>query len=407
MYIYGNVTRDCSTVCQFVRFGQALGIALAAAGFTALISACALPQAKPPAVDFLVTTADSAYWVTSDGRSLRVRGVPMMLARVDGRFMELYVADDDHSYRNAVFLGQRMYARDLVRGDSVQLFADTLVPRLAAEYAKAHPGERPLEPDEETNPNPPSSVTADIEILDVHGPYVSFEYRTNIDVSHGDRSIDAHRARRGVLDARTGAPVSLALLFGSPAADSAVAEMNAQWRTTRDSLLALPDARAARAQRALESFAFDPASFTIVADGRQPAVVFAVPGETRVSGGGTLELKARPLAATPWWNAILDELPAGAESLLQWVHGTRTLIARPSEDGERSRLVVRDALRRDWPVGMVTGAIRHVIWLDASVDAESRKALRKAFNEASSYSEETRVAGLDLFRRGRFGRTSS
>jgi hypothetical protein len=309
----------------------------------------------------------------------------MMLARIDGRFKELYVADEDHSYRDAVFLGQRMYARDLVRGDSMQIFADTLVPRLATEYAKAHPGERPLDPDEETNPNPPSSVTAAVEILDVHGPYISFEYRTNIDVNHGDRSIDAHRVRRGVLDARTGTPASLALLFGSPAAESAVADMRSQWTTTRDSLLALPDERAARAQRALESFAFDPASFTILADAQKPSVIFTVPGETSGGSGGALELRARP----------------------QWVHGSSTLFARASEDGERSRLVVRDALRRDWPVGVVTGAIQHVIWLDKSVDADSRKALRKAFIEASGYSEDTRVAALDLFRRGRAGRTTS
>jgi hypothetical protein len=407
VYIYGNVTRDCTPVRQFVRFGLVLGTAALAALASALTSACALPQAKAPAVDFLVTTADSAYWVTSDGKSLRMRGVPMMLARIDGRFKELYVADDDHSYRNAVFLGQRMYARDLVRGDSVQIFADTLAPRLAAEYAKSHPGERPLEPDEEVNQHPPSSVTAEIEILDVHGPFVSFEYRTDIDVNHGDRSIDAHRARRGVLDARTGAPVSLALLFGPAAADSAVADMRTQWTTTRDSLLALPDERAARAQRALESFAFDPASFTIVADAQKPSVIFAVPGETRGTSGGALELRARPIAAAPWWNAILDELPAGAESLLEWVHGSSTLFARASEDGTRSRLAVRDAMRRDWPVGVVSGVIQHVIWLDKSVDADARRALRKAFNEASGYSEETRVAALELFRRGRFGRTTS
>ena len=394
MYINGNVTRDCTPARQIVRTALALG----AGGLVALASACALPRAKAPAVDFLVTTADSAYWVTSDGQSLRMRGVPMVLARIDGRFKELYVADDDHSYRDAVFLGQRMYARDLVRGDSVQLFADTLVPRLAAAYAKAHPGERPLDPDEETNPHPPSSVTAEIEILDVHGPYISFEYRTDIDVNHGDRLIDAHRARRGVLDARTGTAVSLSLLFGSAAADSAVAEMRTQWTTTRDSLLGLPDERAARAQRALESFAFDPTSFTIVADARKPSVIFAVPGETRGGSGGALKLRARPIAAAPWWNAILEELPAGAESLLQWVHGSSTLFARPSEDGERSRLVVRDAMRRDWPVGIVTGAIQHVIWLDASVDADARKALRKAFNEASGYSEETRVAARNAER---------
>jgi hypothetical protein len=142
-------------------------------------------------------------------------------------------------------------------------------------------------------------------------------------------------------------------------------------------------------------------------DGFCASVIFTVPGETSGGSGGALELRARPIAAAPWWNAIVDELPTGAASLLQWVHGSSTLCARASEDGERSRLVVRDALRRDWPVGVVTGAIQHVIWLDKSVDADSRKALRKAFIEASGYSEDTRVAALDLFRRGRAGRTTS
>jgi len=402
VYINRNVTAECTPTRQLVRLLLAVGV-----GALGTLSACALPHAKPPAVDFLVTTADSAYWVTSDGQSLRMRGVPMMLARIDGRFKELYVADDDRSYRNALFLGQRMYARDLVRGDSVLIFADTLVPRLAAEYGESHPGERPLEPDEDANPHPPSSVTAEFEILDVHGPYISYEYRTDIDVRHGDQSIDAHRARRGVLDARTGKPVSLSLLFGSAAADSAVAEMRTQWTTTRDSLLGLPDARAARAQRALESFAFDSSSFTSVAESGKPAVIFAVPGETHGGSRGALELRSRTVTQTAWGTAILDELPAGTASLSQWVHGSATLLARPIEDGERSQLTVRDAIRRDWPVGLVTGAIQHVIWLDASVDADARKALRKAFNEASGYSEETRVAAGEFFRRARPARISS
>jgi hypothetical protein len=381
-----------------------LGVAASSVG----VSGCALPKAKAPPADFIITTADSAYWVTSDGTALRMRGVPMMLARIDGRFTELYVADDDHSYFNAVFLGQRVYARDLVRGDSVQLFADSIVPRLAAEYAKAHPGERPLDRDQETNPRPPSSVTADIEILDVHGPYISFEYRTDIDVNHGDRSIDAHRARRGVLDARTGKPVTLAALFGEAAADSAVSDMRRQWTTTRDSLLALPDERGARAQRVLGTFEFDPTSFTLEASARKPSVVFAVPGETHAGAAGALALTPRTIAAAPWWNAIIDELPDGTDSLMQWAHGGATLLARPiDDDGGRSRIVLRDGMRRDWPVGLVTGSIQHVMWLDASVDAPTRKALRKAFNEASGYSEENRVAALDLLRRARSSRAAS
>src|SRR5262245_19826431 len=63
---------------------------------------------KPPAADFLVTAGDSAFWVsTIDGR-LRIRRAPLTLAYYDGRFYELYVADDDRSYFDALLIGQRV-----------------------------------------------------------------------------------------------------------------------------------------------------------------------------------------------------------------------------------------------------------------------------------------------------------
>src|ERR1019366_9838326 len=126
----------------------------------AVAAACAGKPAAPPHTDLIVATADSSYWVTSGPQGLRVRGVPMLLARVDGRFRELYVADDDRSYFDAVLAGQRLWSRDLVRGDSVELFADTLVPRFAKSYAKAHPDDTPLAADEETSEHPRTTVTA-------------------------------------------------------------------------------------------------------------------------------------------------------------------------------------------------------------------------------------------------------
>ena len=81
--------------------------------------------------DFIVTTGDSSYWVTSGPQGLRMRGVPMLLARVDGRFREIYVADDDRSYFDAVLVGRsasgRATSSAAIRSE---LFADTLVPAL-------------------------------------------------------------------------------------------------------------------------------------------------------------------------------------------------------------------------------------------------------------------------------------
>jgi hypothetical protein len=65
----------------------------------------ATPSAVPHA-DFIVATADSTYWITSVPQGLRVRGVPMLLARVDGRFREIYVADDDRSFYNAALVAR-------------------------------------------------------------------------------------------------------------------------------------------------------------------------------------------------------------------------------------------------------------------------------------------------------------
>ena len=84
-----------------------------------------------PPTDFLVTAGDSAFWVsTVDGR-LRMRRAALTLGYVDGRFYELYVADDDRSYYDALLIGQRIYRRDLVSGDSVQVFEDQRVTTIA------------------------------------------------------------------------------------------------------------------------------------------------------------------------------------------------------------------------------------------------------------------------------------
>ena len=245
-----------------------------AATLAVALLAAACGGGKPPAAptaDLIVATADSSYWVTSGAHGVRTRGVPMLLARIDGRFREIYAADDDRSYFDAVLVGQRLWSRDLVRGDSVELFADTLVPRFAKSYAKAHPDDTPLAKDDDTAAHPRITVTADLEVIGVHGPYISYEYRTDMDVTGERTNTDRHTARRAVLDVRTGKQVTVAELFGGEAASGVELAANAEWKGARDSLLALRDRRSRRAQRAVASFTFDPTSFTIESRGGRAA----------------------------------------------------------------------------------------------------------------------------------------
>lgn len=358
------------------------------------VSACggARAPADVPAADLIVATADSSYWVTNGPQGLRVRGVPLLLARVDGRFREIYVADDDRSYFDAVLVGQRLWSRDIVRGDSIEIFADSIVPRFATTYAKAHPGDAPLTRDEEAAEHPRTTVTAELEVLGVHGPYVSYEYRTDMDVTGERNNTDRHTARRGVLDARTGKAVTVAALFGGPAATRAEGDAGAAWRSARDSLLAARDRRSGRVQRALASFAFDPRSFTIESENAAPRVRFAVPGEAARGSLNALELESSEVAAAPWWNDVRGELPTGPDSLLSWKKNGLELRAALAEDGETARLTLRDSTRKDWRVGAVTAPVWRVIWLDSTVKAEDRKALKRAFSDASLYSDDVRIA---------------
>ena len=87
-------------------------------GFCALVMVVTVcterAAARPPRAEFIVAAGDSSYWVHSDGGGVKLRGSPIVLARIDSAFLELYVVDDDESYENAEFVGQRLYERDLV-----------------------------------------------------------------------------------------------------------------------------------------------------------------------------------------------------------------------------------------------------------------------------------------------------
>lgn len=362
----------------------------AALCFALLAAACASPRpAPPPPAEFVVTTVDSAFWVTSDRQGMHVRGVPMVLARVDGRFHEVYVADDDRSFYDALFVGQRIFVRDIASGDSTELFADTIVTRLALEYASAHPNEEPLGPDEQASRRPRTTATADLEVMDVHGPYLSFEYHSDLDFTGERGRADRHAVRRMVVDLRDGSIAPLHTLFGREAAERATVAAEREWDRSRDSLLARSVGNGGGVRPA---YAFDPASFSLAALDGAPRVVFAVPGESSRGPLRTVELAPQAVAAPAWWHDAADAMPAGADSLGRWQRGGLSVVARLDSTGDRARLTLHDAKRGAWDIGVVAAPVKKVFWLDATVNADSRKALRRAFNEASAYAEDTRIA---------------
>lgn len=365
----------------------ALGVA------SLIVAACERPE--PPADrELLVVTADSTFWVRAVGGTVRTRGVPMLVARVDGRFKEIYVADDDRSYYDAVFVGHRLFARDLVRGDSIELNRDTVVARLALEYAEAHPDEAPLEPDEPENDNASMRATSDLEILGIAGPYLSYEHHTDVDTRDEKSADHRHQYRRGVIDIRTGNAVDVSALFGR-AADTAIAGARRDWLASRDSLLSIGGPGAPRVRAALADFSFDPTSLGVAPEGHAPTLRFAVPARGVNPDMEPVELPARRMAAPAWWSAVAAELPIAPEDSAQparWAFGSDTLTATLHASGQGWNVALRMPPAEPRPAMHVTSAIERVIWLDSTVSANDRAALRRAFDEAGNYDGARQVA---------------
>ena len=344
-----------------------------------------------PSTDFLVTAGDSAFWVsTVDGR-LRMRRAALTLAYVEGRFYELYVADDDRSYYDALLIGQRIYRRDLVSGDSVQVFEDKRVTNIARQYAAEHPDERRLGDDEDGSDDPHTVATSDIELLDVLGPMLSYEHHTDIDIANLE---DTHNVRYGVVDLRNGSPATLRAIFGDSAARRIVADARAAYRVVIDSVRRVRSGRGRRAARVIDAFHFDSTSFALLDIDGSPRVGFYVPGEGVSGAGLALPL---PHVRTPepaWWGTIASTVPTlGADSASEVWRGPRyDVIAHYDTSGEYATLVVRDSAKNEWPAGRLPTPTRRVYRLDiTNVDTKVRRGLARAFDESTLYSGSART----------------
>lgn len=346
----------------------------------------------PPAADFVVAAGDSSFWVTSKDGVVHVRAAPLELARLDGRFYELYVADDDRSFEDAVLVGQRVYRRDLVSGDSLLVYQDTIVPHLAARYARLHPEDVRLQPNEDANEDPLWRATTTVDLADLHGPFLSYTLHTDVE---RDDSPPWHTSRRGVIDLTTGRAASLARVAGGNALPItrrrtlAVAATLDSVRTGGDRI------DRARTAALLRAYRLDPDGFMLATVDGQPAVAYALSGRGAGEEGHLLELPPIPIGEPSWWQQVAPTLPITSTDGLRsvWRHGRYEVLVRYDSSASVARLLLRDSTSREWAVGRVPAPASRIFWLDdPAVDTLTRRALSRAFDESALYDEAVRSA---------------
>lgn len=344
-------------------------------------------DALPPA-EFLFAAGDSTYWVRSGDDGMRVRSAPILLTDVDGRLFEIFLGDDGAEYPDASFASARLWSRELQRRDSTLLFGDSTVMHELAVWRRAHPRDAEIDPADEELPDDPRTVVNDeIEIIDVHGPYLTFEHLLSIDIDGGPPH--RHEGRRMVVDVRSGATASLDVLVGADEARRVTAAARASLTQLVDSIRtagAAGDERASVATESLDSFRFDSTSFGMTDIGRDPAVAFMVPGHGTDGEALALYLPPITVKAPVWWKAVRATLPEWAKDSARviWDRAKYEIAARPSADGDALALVLIGGAAgkaHEWPIATVAAPAYQLIPLDTPpIDSAARAALSRAFD---------------------------
>lgn len=355
-------------------------------------AACKSPELDPnapPTAEFLIAAGDSTYWVRSGAEGIRVRSAPILLTGVERQFYEVFIAEDGLDYGDASFGIARLWSRNLQAGDSVPLFHDSTVMQQAALWKRDHPREQPIDPDDEEMSNDPHTIVAEeIEITDVHGPWLSFTHLLDVDTESG--ALHKHAGKQSVVDVRSGQRASLVSLFGATESARLAVAGRASLKYLVDSIRSAGDDRAEVARETLDSFRFDSSSFAITDIARAPAVAFMVPGNGVDGEALALHLPALSVAAPGWWPGVAATLPTwkADSSDVRWEHATYRVLASPSAGGERLSLVLTSTGLRErrWPIADVASPAYQLIPLDApAVDSTVRAALARAFDMSTSH----------------------
>lgn len=276
-----------------------------------LAGACALPPPPPPVAEFLVSAGDQTYWVHSDHSGLRIRGSPLILARTDGRYYEIYVGEIDRSFPRALFSGERVFRRDLASGDSAVIYDDTAIVQMAADYRRRHPRAPLLGPEDDPDIEIDVSAVGETDILNVLGPYVALEHRLSVERADEHSADDTTRT---VIDLRNGKPVALDHVY-------------------RDT-------------------------------------------------------------------TVQEAAGKGGIANRRWRHDGYDVISRYDSTHRANALAMRDRRGHEWQLGLVASNYVQIFWLDKpQVDAETRHALARAFNDATTYGERIQQVSRKKLRR--------
>ncbi len=346
----------------------------------AVVTGCSGPKVEASGdISFLVAAGDSTFFVDGNRSAMTVQRSPLLLANLDGRFHELYIVDRDFSFQDALLVGQAVYRRDLATGDSTLVWEDTRIREVAQTWQRRHPDARPPGPDEEGEEDPEAQATSETELLDVVGPYVSYEYHLDVDVQG---EAHEHVTRRGVLDIRDGTPMTLEALTDTATARVAIESGRRSFEAAIDSVRRTTDARAARAREVLGAFRFDPTSFELIEVDRGLVASFHAPGSGGRAGGYALPHGDAPLGRPYWLDLIGDSRPAAFDSTqLEWKGNAYGILATVRADGATATLeLVRRRTRR--PLTEVPTPVRRIFRLGA--DREQQDAIRRAFAEWSA-----------------------
>ncbi len=342
------------------------------------------PASRPalPGFSAILVAGDSSFWIATEGDSVRMRRSPMLVTQLDGRLHELYVTDDDYTHEGALLVGQRVYRRDIVTGDSVVVRQDTAIMNVAKRWISRHPGARRLAPDEDPDEEPGTQATTDITLLDAVGPWLSYESRLDVDAEDEPH---LHLTRRAVVDLRTGLPVTLTDLVAAPDARRLESQGRAQLAAAVDSIRQARDTRAARARPLIPAFTFDSSSFELVSGPSQPAIAFLVPGRGERAGGYALPLPELPVTFSAWDQVAGRARPATADtSALTWQVGEWTVRASTDAAGTRGFVQLARGAQR-WETGDVPlPVLRLLVLPEPQRDTALHRALRTAFDEAES-----------------------
>lgn len=87
-------------------------------------------------------------------------------------------------------------------------------------------------------------------------------------------------------------------------------------------------------------------------------------------------------------STVQEAAGEGGLALRRWRHDGFDVVSRYDSTNKLNALAMRDRRGREWKLGLVASSFVQIFWLDKPrVDARTRHALARAFNDATTYGE--------------------